>query len=153
MKPTNGALPEIKVCLHVTSAAALPSILKQGLLPMLGPLSSQIESHPAIFMFPSWADMMGATWLLSEDWPYESEPILLCVNTANLDLSVDAGFEVRHASPIAANLVSVLAPTEFDWDKAEELFYSLGGREHSLTAEEVFAMLEKEDSARCAAVV
>lgn len=116
------------VCLHVTSADAVDAILVEGLIPRIGPLSAQLESHPGIFMFPSWDDMMDANWLFDEAWPHESEPALLCVNTAGLLLDTEAGYEVVCRSVILPDRITVLAPGEFNWNAEKIRFQELGGR-------------------------
>jgi hypothetical protein len=131
---------ELKACLHVTSAAAIPSILKSGLVAQIGPLSSQVETHPAVFLFPSWDDMMDANWLFDEDtWPHESEPALLCVNTEGLLLDAEVGYEAVFRENIPASRLTVIAPGESDWYQAENRFLELGGRKASLTEEEIFS--------------
>ena len=131
----------LKTCVHVTSAKAIASILKEGLVPQVGPLSQMRDEHPGVFMFPSWDDMMDANWLFDESWPYDSEPALLAVDTSGLALDMEAGFEVICPHNIPADRVTVIAPTEFEWDKAEALFYQLGGRKTSLTSEEVLTSM------------
>lgn len=125
------AQSSFKVCLHVTNAAAIEAIQKEGLLPKTGPLSVQIESHPGIFMFPSWDDMIDANWLFGEAWPHDSEPALLCVNTDGLNLDSEAGFEVVYRDRIDPSRITVIAPTELDWHLAKGLFQDCGGRMHS----------------------
>lgn len=141
---TSPASP-IKVCLHVTSAAALAAILEQGLLPQLGPLSQQVETREAIFMFPSWHDLQDANWLFDEAWPYESEPALLCVDVSGLDLDLEAGFEAVALSPIEPGRITVLAPDESNWDAAEKRFIAMGGRRESLSSKEVADWLQRAD--------
>lgn len=121
----------VDLCIHVTCKAAVESILAKGLEPRLGPLSSQLEGVPGIFMFPSWADMTDAEWLFGDAWPYDTEPVLVAVNTVGLVLDVDAGYEVISRNPIDASRVSLLAPSEDDWDLAKEKFIGMGGRENA----------------------
>lgn len=142
--PTTPAPAEslsLVVCLHVTNAAALASIQEQGLIPQIGPLSEQLEAHPGIFLFPSWADLQNANWLFDEAWPHASEPALLCVDVRGLRLDMEAGYEVVVRDTIAAARVTVLVPDELDWTAAAERFYALGGRRESLSSKEVAAHL------------
>ena len=125
------AQSSFKVCLHVTSADAIDAILVEGLVPRIGPLSAQLESHPGIFMFPSWDDMMDANWLFDEAWPYDSEPALLCVNTEGLELDSEVGYEVVFREKIDPSRITVIAPGELDWDNAKRMFEASGGRVHS----------------------
>lgn len=122
------AQTEFAVCLHVTNADAIESILKNGLTPQIGPLSRQIESKPGVFMFPSWDDMVDANWLFDEAWPHASEPALLCVNTEGLVLDSEAGYEVVTREWIDPKRIAVLAPGELDWDSAKQTFSDMGGR-------------------------
>lgn len=117
----------LRFCLHVTSAAALPSILQHGLIAAVGPLSAQVEESPGIFMFPSWEDMEGAGWLFDEAWPHETEPVLLGVHTEGLDLDSEAGFEVVTRTNVASDRILVLAPTELNWGSCKDQFRALGG--------------------------
>lgn len=121
--------PPLSWCLHVTSSGSVQKILEQGLQPRIGPLSECIEDRPAIFMFPSWADLMDANWLFGDDiWPYETEPALLAVDVRGIDLHVYVGYEVQTYSPISADRIRVLAPGERDWQQARSVFMQLGGR-------------------------
>lgn len=115
-----------KVCIHVTSAEAIQAITQSGLKPMLGPLSSQIETQPAIFMFPSWESLEDANWLFDE-WPYESEPALLAVDTTGLVLESPQPYEVVVRKPIPPSRIKVLAPGEENWNEAKRKFIEMGG--------------------------
>lgn len=119
-----------KVCIHVTSAEALQEITKSGLKPMLGPLSSQIETQPAIFMFPRWESLEDADWLFDE-WPHESEPALLAVDTTGMVLESPQPYEVLVRQPIPPSRIKVLAPGEENWDQAKRKFIAIGGLEKS----------------------
>ena len=132
-------------CLHVTSAAALPDILRDGLEPRIGPLSVQAETRPGIFLFPSWADLMDANWLFGEAWPHESEPALLAVAVQGVELEPEAGFEVVVRTAIEPSRLTVLAPGELDWDGARQRFLSLGGRDEPLSSQDIAAWLRAED--------
>jgi hypothetical protein len=92
-------------------------------------------------MFPSWDAMMDANWLFDEAWPHESEPALLCVDVQGLDLDSEAGFEVVSRVNIPPERITVLAPTELEWDQAEIVFYAKGGRKEGLSSEEVFEVM------------
>jgi hypothetical protein len=118
----------IKACVHVTSADAIESILKNGLLPSIGPLSKKLEKSPGIFMFPSWDDMMDANWLFDESWPHASEPALLCVNTEGMYFSGAIGYEVVFREKIDPDRITVIAPGEDNWDAAKFMFKHLGGQ-------------------------
>ena len=116
----------LRACLHVTSANAIQSIRRDGLLPKMGPLSTQIESSPAIFMFPSWADMEDASWLW-DGWPHESEPALLCVDVGGLELEWEQAGEVMCMRKVEAARITVLSETEHGWPESMPLFHSRGG--------------------------
>lgn len=133
--------PALSHCLHVTSAAAIPSILAKGLFPQVGPLSAQLQELPGIFMFPSWADLQNAGWLFDEAWPHASEPALLCVDVRGLALDLEAGFEVVTRNPIEPARITVLAPGELDWQTASSRFFKRGGRREGLSSAEVAAAL------------
>lgn len=135
------AIPHLQWCLHVTSAAAVQSVFAHGLQPRIGPLSEQLETEPAVFMFPSWEDLHDANWLFDEAWPHESEPALLAVDVRGVSLQVEAGFEVVTHQVLGPERIRVLAPDETDWRQAMHEFFRLGGREKSLTSKEVYSML------------
>lgn len=116
------------ICLHVTSAAKIESILREGLIAQIGPLAQCIESVPGVYFFPNWESMQDANWLFDEDtWPHASEPALLCVDTQGLDLESDVGYEFVYRGNIEPHRITVLAPGESDWDKAKVAFENLGG--------------------------
>lgn len=115
---------KFKACLHVTAKESLESILKQGLIPRVGPLSAQIGDPPAVWMFPYWECIEDANWLW-DAWPYDSEPILLAVLTEGLDLMDEASYEVASFSIIEASRIRVLSDSELDWRKED--FLALGG--------------------------
>ena len=117
----------MKFCIHVTNADAIESILKDGLIPQIGPLSAQIETYPGVFMFPSWDDMMDANWLFDDAWPHESEPALLCVNVEGLSLDSEAGYEFVSREVIHSSRITVIAPGELNWDVAKKMFVEMGG--------------------------
>lgn len=131
----------LRVCLHVAPSTAVPSILAHGLIPRIGPLSEQLETRPAVYLFPSWPDLVDANWLFQEAWPYPCEPALLAVDTTALALDLEAGFEVVALNPIEASRITVLAPGESGWDAAERRFYDMGGRSQSLSSDEVASWL------------
>lgn len=118
---------DLRFCLHVTSADAIASILKEGLTARIGPLSSQVETRPSVFMFPSWEDLENANWLF-EEWPHDSEPALLGVLTSGLDVRSEVGFEVLTHENIGLERIMVLASTESGWDACKENFLANGGK-------------------------
>lgn len=119
------AVPPLRVCLHVTSADFVSSILRDGLQLKVGPLSEQAGEQPGIFMFPSWDDMMDANWLFDEAWPHAAEPALLAVDVTGLPLDLATGYEAVCRQAIAAERIVVLAPGELDWDP--DAFIAMGG--------------------------
>ncbi len=117
-----------KICIHVTSAGAIESILKEGLQPRIGPLSEQIEAAEAVYMFPSWDKLEDANWLFDEEtWPYDSEPALLAVDTRGLVLYSPQPYEVIVENLIEPSRLTVLAPGESNWHHARKRFIELGG--------------------------
>lgn len=140
--------PQLQWCLHVTSSSAVHSVCSQGLQPRVGPLSVQLETKPAIFMFPSWEDLLDANWLFDEAWPHDSEPALLAVDVRGVPLQVEAGFEVVTYQALGPERIRVLAPGETNWEQAKNAFFSWGGREKSLTSTEVYALLTAHEVAR-----
>lgn len=127
-----------KICLHVTSADAVASIMSDGLVSQVGPLSAQLNEQAGVYMFPSWEDMENANWLFDE-WPYDSEPALLCVKTDGMELVSEAGFEVASRAGIPADRIVLLAPGEDEWDLAKKRFEELGGRIKSCGFEDTSA--------------
>lgn len=119
------ATPPLRVCLHVTSADFVPSILRDGLQQKVGPLSEQVDEQPGIFMFPTWDHMMDGNWLFNEAWPHAAEPALLAVDVTGLALDLEAGYEAVCRQAIAADRIVVLAPGELDWDP--DAFVAMGG--------------------------
>ena len=117
-------LRPLKACLHVTAQEHLPSILDRGLELRVGPLSKCLEEPPAVWLFPHWECLEDAQWLW-DAWPYESEPVLLAVNTEGLELMRDADYEVASYAPIEPWRIQVLADTQFGWRKED--FVALGG--------------------------
>lgn len=116
------------ICLHVTSADAIGSILKEGLQPRIGPLSEQVEATAAVYMFPSWDKLEDANWLFDEEaWPYDSEPALLAVDTRGLVLYSPQPYEVIVEDLIEPSRLTVLAPGESNWHHARKKFIELGG--------------------------
>lgn len=113
-----------RVCLHVTAKEHLPSILQKGLEPRLGPMAAKIESRPGIWMFPRWSGVLDADWLF-DNWPYESEPVLLAVNTTGLHLDTEVDYEVSYYQAIAPWRITVLSDSEENW--RQESFTKLGG--------------------------
>lgn len=96
--------------LHVTTANALDSILREGLQPRLGPNSTSIgEPSPGIWLFPAWGAMEGAEWLY-ESFPQDEQIALLMVDLDGLDIEHDdgIGYEVCVRCPIAPDRVTVL---------------------------------------------
>lgn len=114
-------------CIHVTSAAAVDSIMKTGLQPRIGPLSEQVEGSPAIYMFPDWESLEDANWLF-ESWPYDSEPALIGVNTTGLVLYSSQPYEVAFDKAIEPSRLKMLAPGEDNWVNARRLFLAQGGQ-------------------------
>lgn len=116
------------ICIHVTSAEAIESILKEGLQPRIGPLSEQVEATAAVYMFPSWDKLEDANWLFDEEaWPYDSEPALLAVDTRGLVLYSPQPYEVIVEDLIEPSRLTVLAPGESNWHHARKRFIELGG--------------------------
>lgn len=116
------------ICIHVTSAEAIESILKEGLQPRIGPLSEQVEATAAVYMFPSWDKLEDANWLFDEEaWPYDSEPALLAVDTRGLVLYSPQPYEVIVEDLIEPSRLTVLAPGESNWHHARKKFIELGG--------------------------
>ena len=113
-------------CIHVTSAAAVDSIMKTGLQPRIGPLSEQVEGSPAIYMFPDWESLEDANWLF-ESWPYDSEPALIGVNTTGLVLYSSQPYEVAFDKAIEHSRLKMLAPGEDNWVNAKR-FLPKGGK-------------------------
>lgn len=114
-------------CIHVTSAAAVDSIMKTGLQPRIGPLSEQVEGSPAIYMFPDWESLEDANWLF-ESWSYDSEPALIGVNTTGMVLYSSQPYEVSFDKAIEPSRLKILAPGEDNWVNARRLFLARGGQ-------------------------
>lgn len=126
----NGRCPEdrfTRTALHVTSLAAIPSILSKGLVPQIGALSRLIETQEAIYLFARWSDMESADWLY-DNWPRRSEPALLAVNMRGLNVDADASYELVSYNRIEPWRISVLAAGENDWDNQKATFLGMGGK-------------------------
>lgn len=126
----SGRCPEdrfTRTALHVTSLAAIPSILSKGLVPQIGALSRRIETQEAIYLFASWSDMEPADWLY-DNWPRRSEPALLAVNMRGLNVYADASYELVSCNRIEPWRISVLAAGENDWDNQKATFLGMGGK-------------------------
>lgn len=122
------------VALHVTALEHLPFILTQGLKPQIGPLSARLECVPAVYLFPTWDAMLDAQWLY-EEWPYESEPVLLAVDLNSIQIDCEnltSSYETVLYESVPAGAIRVLQHHERDWSSKQQDFLEMGGRKSGI---------------------
>ena len=102
----------MSVAFHLTPSRQVPKILKDGLLPKLGPRSRKAgEPYPAIFFFPTKDDLIGGycSWFescFSED----ARIALLAVNIADgIASRSDVAYEFCIREAIATDNIEVLS--------------------------------------------
>lgn len=118
------------LALHVTALEHLESILENGLKAQIGPLSSALESVNAVYVFPSWDAMLDANWLY-ENWPYESEPVLLSVDVSEIpaqNICAANQAELVVYQDVPTHCIKVLAPSEENWPESLQAFLDGGGK-------------------------
>lgn len=79
-----------------------------------------------IYLFPNWETMIDAQWLYDE-WPYDTEPVLLCIDTSGLQLSFGAGYEVVSITSISPDRITLIGQADICWDAAQIVFEQAGG--------------------------
>ncbi len=95
---------------HVTETSSVPSILKEGLQPRLGPRSDVMEDAPAIFCFTSYEAMEdGVTNWISEEFNEEVRLSLLVIDATGLDYEIRNGlaWEACFTTAIPSNRITV----------------------------------------------
>lgn len=118
-----------KVALHVTPLEHLDSILEKGLKMQIGQMSEALETEPAVYLFASWESMVDANWMF-ENWPYESEPILLAVKLDEIDpsnIEYNKGYEMIISQDIPPAATTVLQAHEREWTSKIGEFVAMGG--------------------------
>lgn len=99
---------------HVTPTENLPGILRDGLMPQVGPRSSDLgEEEPAVYLFTDLASVETAlsNWLGEwfEDEPEEARLALIEVTLpADARFAEGAGFEIVVLEPIPAEAIRVV---------------------------------------------
>lgn len=95
---------------HVTPAKNVRWIMKDGLVPQIGPASSTYgESEKRLYLFPSKDDADDATmnWLGDQ---YEDEILaLLQVDITGIPLKKDVDWEYYTDTPISSDRIKVLS--------------------------------------------
>ena len=95
---------------HVTESSSVPSILKEGLQPRLGPRSDVMEDAPAIFCFTSHEAMEDgvANWM-TEEFDEEACLSLLVIDVTGLDYEIRNGvdWEACFTVPIPPDRITV----------------------------------------------
>lgn len=103
----------VKRYYHVTPSKNLPSIFKQGLVPMLGDRSKQVEGEiEGVFLFSSISDAVDAIGNeLGEEFDEDEELTLLMITIPIDDLDsfelIDDGFSWVSLDPIPVEYISI----------------------------------------------
>lgn len=115
---------------HVTTESALPSILKQGIVPAIGPRSLLLgETQPAIYLFSKDTEVEDGlvNWINNAFSEEETLYVLEC-NLEGLDItSQENQFELVCRQTIAPSLITKVYTEDldkymqFDHDKREHV--------------------------------
>lgn len=97
-----------KVLYHVTKKENYDSIMKNGLIPMIGERSEQLESADGVYMFPTLEDMETALgqWL---GWEFEDDEELYALSITlpvNFPLEETCEFERVSRLPISPEYIA-----------------------------------------------
>lgn len=98
---------------HVTTDKSLSSILRDGLVPAIGVRSTELgEALPAIYMFPSVADLEDAlgNWLGECFEDYDGDLHILQVDLTNVSIDQEVKWELKSYEPIDPRLITYLRP-------------------------------------------
>lgn len=112
----------MRILYHVTPPANIDSILRDGLIPQLGPRSAIVnETTPAVFCFADMEKVETALMNWLGDYFDEDEPLALLRVTLDSDALVGAGaaYEVVVLNPIPPEAVSVMLLDV--WNQAAQL--------------------------------
>lgn len=97
---------------HVTSLESVPSILRNGLIPRIGPRSSEAgETEPGVYLFPTYEAVEDAlmNWL-GDQFPDDANLVLLRIrlpyDATTWLVVTDADYEVVSREAIPANCIA-----------------------------------------------
>lgn len=116
---------------HITLSEKLPSILLDGLNPMIGLRSEKMgETVACVFLFPTLDDAENAwtNWLGEELEEEGAAALLEVVLPRDAELTEGAGYEIAVISPISPEHISVLTRDldYFDWQSPVNIVPGLG---------------------------
>lgn len=100
------------VAWHATPIENLDTILREGLMPRIGPRSRDLgEAEPAVYLFPDLAavDAAVGSWMENAFDP-EAALALLRVDLSGCPDVSAAGFELVCRSPVPVSRISVASP-------------------------------------------
>lgn len=100
------------VAWHATPTENLDAILREGLMPRIGPRSRDYgEIEPAVYLFPDLAAVeAGASSWMEDAFGPEAALALLRVDLSGWPDVSAAGFELVCRSPVPASRISVASP-------------------------------------------
>jgi hypothetical protein len=97
---------------HVTPKDNLASILRDGLVPAIGPRSVELgETKEAVYAFPdrAFCETALSTWLGDVfDGMADDGLVILAIDSPQCPCKSDAGFEVLYTEPVAPAYLTVL---------------------------------------------
>lgn len=128
--------PTLRTLYHVTPAANLPAILKQGLVPAIGPRSADLgETAPGIYTFANLMDLDGADWLVDAFENDEALAVLELRVAPDAPQHPGAGFEVVLAAPVPATAMTVVCHDLDDPDAYARLMRGVWASDSATTPE------------------